>query len=149
MRFSSQTWRKWFGPLPGRREAHAMSWMALAAGVILYGLSYFEALKGRPSWDGRYGGDFIEFYVTGKILNTYQAFRIYDLKLAVGLQHAILPTMPETQMLVFGHVPYIACLFRPFAALPYAWAYIAWLVFSAALYITSLFFALWIARSAP
>ena len=59
--------------------------------------------------------------------------------LAVGLQHATLATMDETQMLVFGHAPYVAYLFRPFAALPYAWAYIAWLAFSASLYLMSLF----------
>jgi hypothetical protein len=46
--------------------------------------------------------------------------------------------MPETQMLVFGQAPFIASLFRPFALLPYAWAYVVWLVFSAGLYITAL-----------
>ena len=38
-------------------------------------------------------------------------------------------------MLVYGHAPYIALLFKPFALLPYLWAYGAWLVFSAALYL--------------
>ncbi len=36
-------------------------------------------------------------------------------------------------MLVFGQAPFIASLFRPFALLPYAWAYVAWLGFSAGL----------------
>ncbi len=46
--------------------------------------------------------------------------------------------MPDTQMLVFGQAPFIASLFRPFALLPYAWAYVAWLAFSAALYIAAI-----------
>jgi hypothetical protein len=46
--------------------------------------------------------------------------------------------MPETQMLIFGQAPFIASLFRPFALLPYAWAYVAWLGFSAGLYIAAL-----------
>ncbi len=126
------------GPLPGRREAHALAWLALTAGVILCGVSVklgFEGLTllGRPM-----GGDFVEFYTIGKILNNYAPARIYDLKFAVDLQHATLPGMPDTQMLVFGQAPFIGWLFRPFALLPYAWAYVAWLVFSAALYIAAL-----------
>ena len=54
------------------------------------------------------------------------------------LQHEILPSMAGTQMLVFGQAPYIAWLFRPFALLPYAWAYVAWLGFSAVLYAAGL-----------
>jgi hypothetical protein len=50
----------------------------------------------------------------------------------------MLPSMAETQMLVYGHAPYIALLFKPFAMLPYIWAYVAWLAFSASLYITGL-----------
>jgi hypothetical protein len=46
--------------------------------------------------------------------------------------------MPGTQMLVFGQAPYLAWLFRPFALLPYAWAYVAWLICSAALYASAL-----------
>jgi hypothetical protein len=139
MRFSSQKFRSWFGPMPGRREARAMSLMALVVGFILCGLSLFRGFHGQTFMGRPLGGDFVEFYVIGKILNSYEAFRIYDLQLAVALQHATLPTMVETQMLVFGHAPYVAYLFRPFAALPYAWAYISWLVFSASLYLMSLF----------
>ncbi len=51
------------------------------------------------------GGDFVGFYTIGKILRAYPAARIYDLELAVKLQHAILPSMPATQMLVFGQAP--------------------------------------------
>jgi hypothetical protein len=124
--------------MPGRREAHAMAWTALTAGVILCAASVLLGFQGRTFMGRALGGDFVGFYAIGKILNTYPAARIYDLELAVRLQHAILPSMPATQMLVFGQAPYIAWLFRPFALLPYAWAYVAWLGFSAALYVAGL-----------
>jgi len=129
---------KWFGPLPGRREAHAMAWMALTAGVILCAASVLLGFQGRTFMGRPLGGDFVGFYTIGKILNTYPPARIYDLELAVRLQHETLPSMDQSQMLVFGQAPYIAWLFRPFALLPYAWAYVAWLAFSAALYASAL-----------
>jgi hypothetical protein len=126
------------GPLPGRREAHAMAWVAIAIGVALCVVSVVLGLWGHSFLGRPLGGDFVEFYTVGHILNHYTPARIYDLRLATALQHASLPAMPETQMLVFGQAPFIAPLFRPFALLPYAWAYVAWLVFSASLYLVSL-----------
>ena len=124
--------------MPGRREAHAMAWMALTAGVILCVVSVLLGFQGRTFMGRPLGGDFVEFYTVGKILNNYPAARIYDLDLSVKLQHEILPSMAKTQMLVFGQTPYVAWLFRPFALLPYAWAYVAWLGFTAAVYIAGL-----------
>ena len=138
MEFSSQQIRRWFGPLPGRNEARAMSLMAIAAGIIICGISIFRGLRGQTFMGRPVGGDFIEFYVIGKILNNFSAARIYDLKLAVDLQHSILPSMAQTQMLVYGHAPYIALLFKPFAMLPYLWGYAAWLAFSASLYLAAI-----------
>ena len=129
---------RFFGPLPRRREAHALAYLSLAAGVILCGISIALGFTGRAFLGRPLGGDFVEFYTIGKILNHYAPARIYDLRLAIDLQHAVLPSMPETQMLVFGQTPFIAWLFRPFALLPYAWAYVAWLGFSAALYLAGL-----------
>ena len=120
--------------MPNRREAHALGLMTIAAAIILCGISIYRGFHGQTFMGRPLGGDFIEFYVIGKILNSFAAARIYDLELAVGLQHSILPSMAQTQMLVYAHAPYVALLFRPFAMLPYSWAYIAWLIFSAALY---------------
>ncbi len=130
----SVLWKKWLGPLPGRNEARVMSLLALAAGLVacIFGLVKGfrgEAFMGRPL-----GGDFVQFYVIGKIANQFGLARIYDLDLAVRLQHSTLATMSPTQMLVFAHAPFIAVLFQPFALLPYEWAYVAWLIFSALLY---------------
>jgi len=115
-----------------------MAWMALAVGVILCAVSVLLGFKSRTFMGRPLGGDFVEFYTIGQILNHYSPARIYDLRLATALQHAALPSMPETQMLVFGQAPFIAPLFRPFALLPYAWAYVLWLAFSAALFSASL-----------
>ncbi len=124
--------------MPGRREAHAMAWVALIIGAILCAVSVLLGLEGRTFLGRALGGDFVEFYTIGNIFNHYAPASIYDLRLAVGLQHATLPAMPETQMLVFAQAPFIAWLFRPFALLPYVWAYVAWLGFSAGLYIAGL-----------
>jgi hypothetical protein len=115
-----------------------MAWIALTAGVILCAVSVLLGFHGRTFMGRALGGDFVGFYTIGKILNSYPPARIYDLELAVRLQHETLPSMDATQMLVFGQAPYIAWLFRPFALLPYAWAYLAWLAFSAALYTSGL-----------
>jgi len=115
-----------------------MAWLALGTGVILCAVAVLLGFQGHTFLGRPLGGDFVEFYTIGKILNNYAPARIYDLDLAVGLQHATLPSMPQTQMLVFGQAPFIASLFRPFALLPYAWAYVAWLGFSAGLYIAGL-----------
>lgn len=131
-------WRRWFGPPPGHREARAISWIALAAGVLLCVVAVAFGFHGKTFLGRPLGGDFVEFYTLGTILDKYPPARIYDLPFAVALQHAALPAMPETQMLVFGQAPFIAPLFRPFAKLPYAWAYVAWLVCSAGLYVTAL-----------
>ena len=130
--------RRWFGPIPGRREAQAMAWVAIAIGVILCGVSVRLGLQGRSFLGRPLGGDFVEFYTVGKVLNNYAPARIYDLELETSLQHASQPSMPDTRMLIFAHTPFIAPLFRPFALLPYAWAYVAWLVFSAGLYLAAL-----------
>ncbi len=115
-----------------------MAWMSLIVGLTLCIVSVLLGFHGRTFMGRPLGGDFVEFYTIGKILNTDPAARIYDLALAVRLQHETLPTMAATQMLVFGQAPYIGWLFRPFALLPYAWAYVAWLGFSAALYVAGL-----------
>src|ERR1700730_11515340 len=124
--------------MPGRREAHAMAGIALVIGVILCGVSVLVGFEGRTFLGRPPGGDFVECYPIGNTLNNYPPAQVYDLRLAVALQHATVPSMPQTQMLVFGQAPFIASLFRPFALLPYSWAYVTWMAFSAALYMAGL-----------
>ena len=73
------------------------------------------------------GGDFVQFYTAGKILNQFDPAQMYDLDLEVRLQHQAAPGTSEDQMLVFASAPYVGTIYRPFATLPYTWAYVAWL----------------------
>ena len=111
-----------------------MSLLALAAGLVACVLGLVKGFRGEAFMGRPLGGDFVQLYVIGKIANQFGFARIYDLDLAVRLQHSTLATMSPTQMLVFAHAPFIALLFQPFALLPYEWAYVAWLAFSALLF---------------
>ena len=126
------------GPLPGQGEARAFSIIALAGGVIACALSLYYGFRGETFMGRPLGGDFVQFYAAGKVLNQHQPTRIYDIPYFSGLQHEILPQMAPTQMLPFGYPPAVPQLFRPFALLPYRWAYCVWLVFSMTVYASGL-----------
>lgn len=135
---SNLTLSRFLGPMPGRREAHALARLALAAGVILCGISIALGFAGRSFLGRPLGGDFVEFYTAGRILNQHAGARLYDLAWTAALDHEAVPAMSPTQMLVFAQGPFVAALYRPFALLPYSWAYGAWLVFSAVLFAAAL-----------
>ena len=126
------------GPLPGQNEARAFSIFALIAGLICCGLSVYYGFRGETFMGRPMGSDFVEFYAAGKALNQHQPAVIYDIPALTQLEHESLPAMSRTQMLIFGYPPVVGQLYRPFALLPYKWAYCAWLVFSLALYATGL-----------
>ena len=64
-----------------RDAAKRMPWraVALAIGVILCAFRCCSGLEGRTFLGRPLGGDFVEFYTIGKILNTAAPARIYDL----------------------------------------------------------------------
>jgi hypothetical protein len=126
------------GPLPGLKEARAISTLALIAGAILCAASLYFGFRGETFMGRPLGGDFVQFYSAGKILNTGPAAAIYDISTIVRVEHESLPTMPDTQMLLYGNAPYIAALFRPLALLPYRYAYCVWLAISLLLYFGAL-----------
>jgi alpha-1,2-mannosyltransferase len=126
------------GPLPGQREARAFSTFALIGGLVACGLSLYYGFRGETFMGRPMGSDFVQFYAAGKLLNQYQPALIYDIPAFTKLQHEVVPEMAPTQMLVFGYPPLVSELFRPFALLPYRWAYCAWLIFSLTLYVLSL-----------
>lgn len=127
-----------FGPLPGSREARAISVMAIAAGLVLCGMSLYRGARGEKFFGRWLGGDFVEFYAAGKVLNDTQPARVYDLEFMNRVMHESVPAMDKGQMLPYLHGPYLGPLFQPFSALPYVWGYVAWLIFSLALYVFSL-----------
>ena len=65
-----------------------------------------------PTWT--IGGDFVQFYIAGRILNEGEGDRLYDLKLQ---EKHFLELMPEESWLglPFNYPPVIAVLFRPLA----------------------------------
>jgi hypothetical protein len=77
----------WFGPLPGSREAWARIWITLASALFVCGLSIARGFQGQALLGRPLGGDFVQFYVVGKVLNQFEPARIYDLDLEVRLQH--------------------------------------------------------------
>ena len=106
----------------------------MVAALIVCGLSIVRGFQGQTLMGRPLGGDFVQFYVAGKILNQYEPARMYDLDLEVRLQHEAVPEAPNDQMLVFASAPYAGLIYRLFARLPYPWAYVGWLAFSLALY---------------
>jgi hypothetical protein len=126
------------GPLPGQREARAFSTFALIGGLVACGLSLYYGFRGETFMGRPMGSDFVEFYAAGKLANQQQPSLIYDIPEFSRLQHEVVPEMAATQMHVFGYPPVVSQLFRPFALLPYRWAYCAWLVFSLTIYASSL-----------
>lgn len=127
-----------FGPLPGQLEARAFSVFGLVAAVAACALSISFGFRGETFMGRPLGTDFVQFYAVGKVLNQGEPTRLYDVPFMARVQHESLPTMRPAQMLIYGSAPFLAQLFRPFAALPYRWAYCAWLAFSLAVYGTGL-----------
>jgi hypothetical protein len=138
---------QWIGPLPGLKEARAISTLALIAGAILCAASLYYGFRGDTFMGRPLGGDFVQFYSAGKILNAGPAAGIYDISTIVRTEHESLPAMPDTQMLLYGNAPYVAALFRPLALLPYRYAYCVWLAISLLLYSAGL--AILIGRRLP
>jgi energy-converting hydrogenase Eha subunit C len=82
-------------------------------------------LSGAP-----FGGDFIEFYNAGRILNRYGSHRLYDFQLQQDLTQEYVPGFS----LPYVTPPYVAILFSPLALLPFSVAYLIWIFISVALY---------------
>jgi len=126
------------GPLPGQREARAFGVFALIGGLVACALSLYYGFHGETFMGRPLGSDFVEFYAAGQLANQHQPALIYDIPAFSRLQHQVVPEMDPAQMHVFGYPPVVSQLFRPFALLPYRWAYCAWLVFSLTLYASGL-----------
>jgi Glycosyltransferase family 87 len=108
--------------------------MAITVALIICGLSIVRGFQGQTFMGRPLGGDFVQFYVAGEILNQHQPSHLYELDFEVPLQHAAAPGASKDQMLVFASAPYVGLIYRPFAWLSYPWAYVAWIAFSLALY---------------
>ena len=130
---SSTSVTRWFGALPGLREARVMSLFALVAGMILCGVSLWYGFRGELFMGRPMGGDFVQYYAAGKIA----APAVYDRSYLSTVEHAEIPEWSRQQMLSYGYPPWFVQLLRPFALLPYRAAYCAWLLISLAIFAAS------------
>jgi hypothetical protein len=126
------------GPLPSEKEGRAFGVCGIAIALIACGLSLYYGFRGEAFLGRPLGGDFVQFYAAGQVLNQHEPTKLFDPPYFSAVQHEILPTMASTQWLIFGNPPCIAALFRPLALLTYRQAYCVWLVFSASLYLLGL-----------
>jgi len=103
--------------------------LLISINSLLIGLSFIRGstLSGAP-----FGGDFVEFYTAGKILNEYGSHRLYDFELQDKLTREFLP---QGLVVPFVTPPYVAILFSPLARLPLRLAYLTWILISIALYV--------------
>jgi hypothetical protein len=102
--------------------------------LIAFSFTRGLTLSGAP-----FGGDFVEFYTAGKILNEYGSHRLYDFQLQDDLTRQFLP---PGLAIPFVTPPYVAILFSPLARLPLRLAYLTWILISIALYIGAITLAL-------
>jgi len=76
--------------------------------------------------------EFMAFYTVGHILNQSPA-ELYDPDSFVRTYHALFPGVPAHVRQVYGHAPFEAVFYRPFALLSFEWALVAWQMFSVAM----------------
>ena len=108
--------------------------LVLAVNIILLSVSFATATRGKTSFGPFLGADFGAFYVGGKIFNEYSPDRIYDMGLHEQVYKEIFPDAPPDSHLAYANAPFFILPFTLLSRLPYAWAYLAWLLISILLY---------------
>ena len=100
-------------------------WTVAAASLLTPGSrDPFNTLK---------GGDFVHFYTLGDSALARSPSLLYDEAALHARQVALVPASANDRYIPV-YPPHTGVLFAPFAALPYAWAFLAWSVCVAGLY---------------
>ena len=108
---------------------------AVLLGLVLWGAYAINiATPGLKDREGQLkGADFLHFYVLGNIARLHDASMLYDASLQSALARQFIGQDPgEAYLPVYG--PQYSLLFMALAALPYAWAAMAWMLGSALIY---------------
>ena len=116
--------------------------LVLAIFVLILSVSFATATRGKTVFGPFLGADFGAFYVAGQIFNQYAPASIYDVPLHRRLYKENFPDAPENEELTYANAPFFVIPFIFLSRLPYAWAYLIWLVISLSLYIAG-FRILW------
>jgi hypothetical protein len=115
-----------------------ISILILAIYLIVLTVSFATAKRGRTVFGPSLGADFGAFYIAGKIFNDYDPASIYDVSLHRRLYHENFPDAPLDEELSYANAPFFVVPFIFLSRLPYAWAYLIWLVISLSLYVTGI-----------
>ena len=75
----------------------------------------------------RLGGDFVELYTAGRVVNEGRADQLYDLALEEQISRELVPRAGPLRR-AFAYPPFVAMLFQPLAALPFSLAFIVFSV---------------------
>ncbi len=121
-----------------RRSIKIGSFSVLTVFIIVYLWTVFTGEGLLDRFGGVIGGDFIEFYTAGRIINEGQADRLYDVSLQRESQKAIISPQKTDRFYQYVAPPFFAYLFVPLARLSYLKAFSLWTLLSIVLFISSL-----------
>jgi hypothetical protein len=116
--------------------------LVLAVFFIVLTVSFATAKRGKTIFGPFLGADFGAYYVAGQIFNNHDPARIYEFELQRRVYKQNFPDAPADEALLYANAPFFIAPFILLSRLPYAWAYLIWLVFSLSLYIAA-FSILW------
>lgn len=131
-----------------RRYISTIAIVVLAIFTIVLTLSFATARRGKTVFGPFLGADFGAFYVAGQIYNNYGPSSIYDAELHRRIYKEDFPDAPADEQLFYANAPFFVVPFILLSRLPYAWAYLIWLVISLALFLAG-FSILWRALELP
>ncbi|HEU4434734.1 MAG TPA: glycosyltransferase family 87 protein, partial [Pyrinomonadaceae bacterium] len=122
--------------------------LVLTVFIVVLTVSFATAKGGRTVFGPFLGADFGAFYVAGQIYNNYGPASIYDAELHRRVYKEDFPDAPADEQLFYANAPFFVVPFVLLSRLPYAWAYLIWLVISLALFLAG-FSILWRALELP
>jgi Glycosyltransferase family 87 len=110
--------------------------VVLTVFVMLMAVSFLTALQdeGQTVFGPTLGGDFPAFYVAGKLVNEQGAEQLYNHAVQIASYHELFPRQDPDAHLWYQNAPFFVAPFLLLAHLPYAWAYLCWLLLTLALY---------------
>jgi hypothetical protein len=114
----------------------AIAILVLAIYLIVLTVSFATAKRGKTIFGPFLGADFGAFYVAGQIFNQYGPASIYDVPLHRRLYKENFPDAPPDEELTYANAPFFVVPFIFLSRLPYAWAYLIWLLISLSLFVS-------------
>lgn len=124
------SWPRVLGPVPSLKDINLLCWLLFAAIAAPLFIAHSGPEQTR-------GSDFVQLYSLGRILNEHPARELYNYQLQQKLSTEVHP-LKEGFYGPSPYPPYVAILFRSFAAMPYVRAYLLWMTISVGLYLAGI-----------